>query len=98
MERERKRRGNKRKKRKEEKKEEEKEGSKEVTSQEKKKKRVTQYTNTPVEGRGNILQESVFVRHPHFTDRKQEDYNILKEKDHNILFVACVHAALKGPH
>lgn len=44
------------------------------------------------------FKKVLFVRHPHFTGRKQKDYNILKEKDHNILCVACAHAALKGPH
>lgn len=60
---------------------------------EKRKEKATQYNtnqqgNTQVEGRENISQERMFVRHVHFTGRKQEDYNILKEKDYSSL---CVH-------
>lgn len=66
------------------------------------KEKVTQYTkyqgNTQVEGRWNLFQESMFVRYTYFTGRKQGDYNILKEKDHRSLRVACAHAALDGSH
>ena len=59
---------------------------------------MTQYTNTQVEGKKYIFEESTSVRHKHFTGRKQKDYSILKENHHNSLCVACAHAALKGPH
>lgn len=66
------------------------------------KEKVRQYTkyqgNTQVEGRWNLFQESMFVRYTHFTSRKQGEYNILKEKDHRNLCVACAHAALHRSH
>lgn len=69
---------------------------------EEKKEKVTQYTkhqgNIQVEGRGNIFQETIFVRHMPFAGRKWKGYNILKEKDHNIICVVCAHVALKRPH